>query len=200
MYWCKKLSFIIFWSDLGAFRIKGISGITGEVQVAKTRKRREIIAPDLSISLDDIYLLFIDHAACYMADNCYISKLIQRRCVCNLTENSIPPRSQEGIMKTLQLLFGLLLILIFTTCSSAVEQPSVNQRLTAMGLQLGEGNMRIPGYRINDWTRVDDRKLVITSGVNDKYLVRLHATCINLDSAFSIGFTTPTGGLSSGQD
>ncbi len=97
-------------------------------------------------------------------------------------------------MKT-SFLFSLLVTIIFTSCSNTSARPSLDQRLTDMGLQLGEGNSRIPRYRVNGWTEVDDRNLIISAGVKDKYLVQLSAPCLGLDGAFNIGFTTPTGRL-----
>ena len=96
----------------------------------------------------------------------------------------------------IHLLIGLLLAVIVSSCTSSSERASVEQRLRGMGLQIGEGDSRIPRYSVNGWTLLDERNLIITSGVNDKYLVRLFSPCLGLDGAFYIGFTTPIGGLS----
>ena len=97
-------------------------------------------------------------------------------------------------MKT-RLFVNLLFIVIITSCAGTGEQLSLEQRLTDMNLQIGEGNVRIPRYRVNGWTPIDNRNLIITAGVSDKYLVRLSFPCLGLDGAFQIGFTTPMGSL-----
>lgn len=86
-------------------------------------------------------------------------------------------------------------VLLLNACASGTPRPTVDERLLAMGLERGEGNQRIPRYRINGWTAIDDYNLVITAGVNDRYLVTLRSPCFNLNNVFAIGFTTPTGGL-----
>ena len=92
-------------------------------------------------------------------------------------------------MKRVLLFSGLLLLA--ACAATSTEQPmSVEEHLDLMGLQLGEGDARIPSYRVNGWNRIDDRNLVIISGVNDHYLVELRAPCPELEFAFGIGFTT----------
>jgi hypothetical protein len=98
-------------------------------------------------------------------------------------------------MKSYSYLLSLLLTLSLVACTSTVDRPSVEESLLEMGLELGEGNLRIPSYRINGWRSLDDYNLIITAGVNDRYLVRLRSPCFNLRGAFFIGFTTPTGRL-----
>ncbi|MBL4821275.1 MAG: hypothetical protein JKY98_09865 [Gammaproteobacteria bacterium] len=97
-----------------------------------------------------------------------------------------------GIMRYL---FILLVTVTLITCTSTGVRKSVAERLLEKGLELGESNSRIPRYRVNGWSSLDDRNLIITAGVNDKYLVRFHTDCFGLTSAFYIGFTTPTTGL-----
>lgn len=94
-------------------------------------------------------------------------------------------------MKILTLVCSLVVMLGLAACNNTAERPTVNQRLVAMGLQMGEGNLSIPSYRINGWNAVDDMNLVVTAGVNDSYLVRLRSPCIELRAAFRIGFSTP---------
>lgn len=98
-------------------------------------------------------------------------------------------------MNRVYALLGLWISLLLTACVSDYQAPSLEERLFEMGYELGEGNNRIPRYKINGWSVVDDSNLIITSGVNDRYLIRLNFPCINLRSAFFIGFTTPTGRL-----
>jgi hypothetical protein len=93
------------------------------------------------------------------------------------------------------LLFTLLVTLLVTSCANVAERPSLEQRLTDMGLEVSETSSGIPRYRVNGWIPIDDLNLIITAGVDDKYLVRLSSPCLGLDGAFQIGFTTPTGRL-----
>ena len=85
----------------------------------------------------------------------------------------------------------LSLALLLAACATPRETVDVGERLAQMGYRIVEDQQRIPSYRVNGWTHVDDRNLVIRAGVNDRYLVELNSFCLGLDSAFSIGFTTP---------
>lgn len=90
---------------------------------------------------------------------------------------------------------SLALALLLAGCASSGEPPEIRQRLLDMGLEAGENNSRIPSYRINGWQSLDDTNLIVTAGVNDRYLVRLSMPCFGLQGAFFIGFTTPAFGL-----
>jgi hypothetical protein len=94
-------------------------------------------------------------------------------------------------MKQAISLFVIFLAITLTACASNVELGNIEDRLLEMGLELGETNSRIPRYRVNGWSSLDDENLLITVGVNDKYLIRLRSMCFNLSSAFFVGFTTP---------
>lgn len=61
-----------------------------------------------------------------------------------------------------------------------------------MGLQrVVGGPVSIPRYRINSWRPLDDENIVVTAGVNDRYLVVLQSPCFDIENAFSIAFRTP---------
>ena len=91
---------------------------------------------------------------------------------------------------------GLALAMaLMVACASQTDRPDLEQILARMGYEQGENNARIPGYQVNGWSSVDDSNLIITAGVNDKYLVKLFSPCFDLGSAFYVGFTTPTGRL-----
>lgn len=98
-------------------------------------------------------------------------------------------------MNRVYALLGLWISLLLTACVSDYQALSLEERLFEMGYELGEGNNRIPRYKINGWSVVDDSNLIIISGVNDRYLISLNFPCFNLRSAFLIGITTPTGRL-----
>jgi hypothetical protein len=97
-------------------------------------------------------------------------------------------------MKAITLLIGSVLSISLAGCASTPPR-NIQDRLLDLGLELGESNQRIPRYRINGWSAIDDRNLVVTAGVNDKYLVELSTPCLGLAGAFFVGFTTPSFGL-----
>ena len=94
-------------------------------------------------------------------------------------------------MKTVSVTATLVLSLLVVACATPGEPVNVQERLMEMGYRMGGGDQRLPSYRINGWTRIDDRNLVIRAGVRDRYLVELTGPCLGLNSAFRIGFTTP---------
>lgn len=84
------------------------------------------------------------------------------------------------------------LTLVLSACSGTSTRPSVNDELQAMGLQRAmNATATIPRYRINGWRAIDDDNIVVTAGVNNRYLVELQPGCFDLANAFSIGFRTP---------
>ena len=98
-------------------------------------------------------------------------------------------------MKLLAYLTGMVLISSLTACASDYERPDISERLLDMGLEIGEPNSRIPRFRVNGWTSIDENYLIITAGVNDRYLVELATPCQGLTGAFYVGFSTPSFGL-----
>ncbi len=98
-------------------------------------------------------------------------------------------------MKNIAIAGYLLLGLLFTGCAGDYERPDIRDQLLDRGLEMGEANARIPRYRVNGWSSIDENYLIITAGVNDRYLIELSTPCQGLTGAFSIGFTTPNFGL-----
>ncbi len=97
----------------------------------------------------------------------------------------------------MRLILFVLVTLITTLagCAGNSERPEIRERLLSMGLEMGESGVDIPRYRVNSWTSIDDANLIITAGVNDRYLVQLTTPCQGLRGAIYIGFSTPTFGL-----
>lgn len=86
--------------------------------------------------------------------------------------------------------------LALASCAGSSERPTVEEELRAMGLQRAvDVNASIPRYRINGWRSLDDENIVITAGVNNRYLIELQPGCFDIENAFSIGFRTPTSRL-----
>jgi len=98
-------------------------------------------------------------------------------------------------MKLFSCFTGLALTLILASCASDYQRPEIRERLLDMGLEMGETNSRIPRYRVNGWTSIDEHYLIVTAGVNDKYLVELSTPCLGLTGAFFVGFSTPDFGV-----
>ena len=98
---------------------------------------------------------------------------------------------------TARMLLLSLVTLVLAACSSSAELAGIDERMAERGFLIGPGDQRIPRYRISSWNSIDDRYLIVRSGVRDHYLVELFAPCLGLDTAFSIGFSTPTTSLDS---
>lgn len=88
-----------------------------------------------------------------------------------------------------------LLLLLLAGCGATRESLTIEQRMSERGYLIGPAQQTIPRYRVNGWSSVDDDYLIVNVGVRGHYLVELAGPCLNLDYAFSIGFTTPTSRL-----
>lgn len=87
------------------------------------------------------------------------------------------------------------LALVLTGCASDYQPVDIREHLLDMGLEMGESNSRIPRHRVNGWTSIDETFLIVTAGVNNKYLVELSSPCLGLNGAFYVGFSTPDFGI-----
>jgi hypothetical protein len=105
-------------------------------------------------------------------------------------------RIATSIQHTRTLLLTLA-VSVLAACASNVELETIGERMAERGYLIGPDDQRIPRYRISSWNSIDDRYLIVRSGVSDHYLVELFAPCLGLDTAFSIGFATPSTRLDS---
>lgn len=81
-------------------------------------------------------------------------------------------------------------------CAANPAQPqTLEEKLAEKGYQMGEQVRRIQNYRLNGWSYVDRKHVIMNAGVSDHYLVSLRSPCIDLQSAIDIGFTTTIGSL-----
>lgn len=100
-------------------------------------------------------------------------------------------------MRTVKLIIAVSLTSLLLACTASTERLTVDEQLVEMGLQRGEGDPRIPSYRINGWKYLDDQHLTVTAGTNNKYLVSLRSFCFGLREAYGVGFSTPMSRLDS---
>lgn len=84
----------------------------------------------------------------------------------------------------------LIAVLVVTSCVSSDSR--LDRQLAGLGLRRGENNSALPIFRINGWSRLDERNLLVVAGANDNYLVELSSDCPMLEGAFRVGFVTPT--------
>jgi hypothetical protein len=94
--------------------------------------------------------------------------------------------------------FAAMCVTLLVACAASPpkEEIPVPVRLMEKGYVIGEKVRRVQNYRLHGWSYVDDRNLIIQSGVSRHYLVLLRSPCRDLDSAITIGFTSTVGALS----
>src|SRR5690554_5450044 len=90
-------------------------------------------------------------------------------------------------------LSGILILPV--GCASTGQAPTLQQQLADRGYVQGESLRNIQNYRLNGWTHLDSRHLIIETGPSDRYLVSLRTTCHELSSTQDIGFTSTAGQL-----
>lgn len=90
-----------------------------------------------------------------------------------------------------------LLVLLALTACVANTAPTVPlaQKLQDQGYRVGAEVKRVSNFRLNGWSEVDDRHIMMTSGVSQRYLVSLRSRCFNLAGAQTIAYTTTVGSL-----
>ncbi len=89
---------------------------------------------------------------------------------------------------------GLLGAALLIGCAAPGESPDMQLRLAEMGYRIVADDQRVPSFPITGWQWADDRHLVISAGLNNRYMVSLASNCEGLATAFRVGFTTPGGG------
>ncbi|MCS6947203.1 MAG: DUF6491 family protein [Steroidobacteraceae bacterium] len=99
-------------------------------------------------------------------------------------------------MKTLRLIPIFALALLTSACASTIgqmrgESPSERYRQYA-----GEPIERFTAFDITGWTPVSRNELVVWTGVNDAYLVKVWDTCRDLQFAERIGVTRTANSVS----
>ena len=99
-------------------------------------------------------------------------------------------------MKNLKHLSSLLVLMITTACSGIPSEPiPLEERLAARGYSIGEPVKRLQNYRINGWSNVDSRNVILNVGASEHYLVTLRNNCEGLRSVERLAFSTIIGDL-----
>ncbi|MGQ9425517.1 DUF6491 family protein [Gilvimarinus sp. F26214L] len=101
-------------------------------------------------------------------------------------------------MRDKTVMVTLLLILSAALVSCAQTPPneeSVERTLTDMNLTEDRTVDSIRDYRIDGWRYVDRYHVILTGRGKENYLVSFLTPCLDLQGAFSIGFTSTAGGV-----
>lgn len=96
------------------------------------------------------------------------------------------PRRQA----TLQRIAFAALIAAFTAGPVAAETAPLDARLAKLGYARGEAVDRIHDYRIDAWNYLDDRHIMLYTGVSQRALITTQTDCHELSTAENIGFST----------
>jgi hypothetical protein len=101
-------------------------------------------------------------------------------------------------MNTLKLI-GIAVISLSLLAGCAQTTPrgesDVEEVLVGMDMVRDRTVDSIRDYRIDGWRSVDRYHVILTTGVNEDYLLSFKTPCFGLNSAFAIGFTTTVGGV-----
>jgi len=89
-----------------------------------------------------------------------------------------------------------LILVLATACSGAPPEPiPIEEQLAAKGYLIKEPVKRIKDYRINGWSSVDRRNVILNVGASKNYLVTVRSPCDGLRSAEHLAFSTIIGDL-----
>ena len=72
---------------------------------------------------------------------------------------------------------------------------SLEDRITQRGYIIQEPVKRLKDYRINGWSSVDQRNVILNIGASENYLVTVRSICTGLISAEHLAFSTTVGDL-----
>jgi len=89
-----------------------------------------------------------------------------------------------------------LVLMLATACSgSSPEAMPIEERMAAKGYLIKEPVKRLKDYRINGWSSVDRRNVILNVGASGNYLVTVRSPCEGLRSAEHLAFSTIIGDL-----
>lgn len=89
----------------------------------------------------------------------------------------------------------LLTSLLLGNVAAADESPTLESRLSKLGYTQGESVQSINNYRVDAWNYIDDKHVMIYTGVSSRALLTLLSTCPELSSVEHIGFSSTAGHL-----
>lgn len=99
----------------------------------------------------------------------------------------MPRRSAKSNIFPLALFMGCLLT---GTAASADGTPTLESRLSKLGYAQGEPVKSISNYRVDAWNYIDDKHVMISTGVSRRALLTLQSACPDLSGAEHIGFSS----------
>lgn len=88
-----------------------------------------------------------------------------------------------------QATIACLLIAFGAACAPAPEPPTLAERLAQRDYRLGERVDSVSHYRVQGWSYLDARHLVIHDHASRRYLVTLAVPCSELFGRENVGFT-----------
>ncbi|MFT5139127.1 MAG: hypothetical protein ACI9H8_001399 [Lysobacterales bacterium] len=69
------------------------------------------------------------------------------------------------------------------------------EKIELKGYQLGTPENSINNFRINGWSYVDDRHIIVNTGVRDDFLISFQSNCREAKYSESLAFTDTAGRL-----
>ena len=92
---------------------------------------------------------------------------------------------------TMRLIIPVLLLLLSTACATTERTlPTPEELALTKGYAIVDEVDRINKYRVDGWSYVSDRAIIINGGPRNKYLLMLQTDCTDLRSREIIGYTT----------
>ena len=86
--------------------------------------------------------------------------------------------------------------MLATACNNAPHQEvPIDELMAAKGYLIKEPVKRLKDYRINGWSSVDRRNVILNVGASKNYLVTVRSPCEGLRSAEHLAFSTIIGDL-----
>jgi len=82
----------------------------------------------------------------------------------------------------------------------ANEQREIDAALDRMEVRLGEEQRSISNFTVNGFRPINESNVVVTSGVNDHYLINLTIPCLGLPYAFTMRVDSRTSNITSFDD
>jgi hypothetical protein len=103
-----------------------------------------------------------------------------------------------GDMKNLMRYIAVFpMFLLLFSCASQTDKPlfNIEESLVIKGYNVVGPVTSINNYRINGWSYVSDKYVIINTGVRDHYLVSFRNSCFEAQSATRVGFSNTAGRL-----